>query len=293
MRLRQLAFPGERGLTASVVTAHGVLSFCAGPPSPRARPGWHLTPPAASLASDLSSPHPPTFSSSSSTSAWITASPTCCPSSRRSSWRCFPCRTVGPMARPLPSTPPVSPCPSLHPNCRLRLRDLMHHKGLRSGATSGQHPCPALVSQAARAFPPLVPLTCPREGAGQGSSPPVPKWGNRPSGGRGLPMTIVSERLSQASSPSQDPAGTCRSVGCPTGPCSGQFCLHPRRGRQRGSRPASVGARVVSVSPCSLSLCSLLSCVHTASICPLLLPAAANMNLDRIGEQAEAMFGVG
>jgi hypothetical protein len=25
----------------------------------------------------------------------------------------------------------------------------------------------------------------------------------------------------------------------------------------------------------------------------LLLPAAANMNLDRIGEQAEAMFGVG
>lgn len=26
---------------------------------------------------------------------------------------------------------------------------------------------------------------------------------------------------------------------------------------------------------------------------PLLSPAAANMNLDRIGEQAEAMFGVG
>lgn len=109
-----LDLPGERslgflGCDNAGASGTSMLRY----PSARAHSGYHLPPtPGAQLALRPQSnrhPVPPHFSSSSSMSAWITASPTCCPSSRRSLWRCFPCRTAGPMAQPRPSTPQVSP----------------------------------------------------------------------------------------------------------------------------------------------------------------------------------------
>lgn len=103
------------------------------------------------------SPPNPAPSSSSSTSAWITASPTCCPSSRRSLWRCFPCRTVGPTAQPLPSTPPVS-TPGPSPCLRLRLTHLGGQQPWEeAGGTLGR---PALFPSLQRPFLSIVSLNC-------------------------------------------------------------------------------------------------------------------------------------
>lgn len=170
MRLRQLAFPGERGLAALVVMAHGVPCFRAGPPQ---RQGSSGVAPHSCHELGLR----PVLTPSSPLLQFIL--------NVRLDYRIsyllsvfkkefvevFPMQDSGADGTAPAFDSTSEPRPSLHPSFRPRLGDLMHHEGLRSGAASGQRPYPALVSQATRALPPCCPTYRPREGAGQGSSP--------------------------------------------------------------------------------------------------------------------------
>lgn len=101
-----------------------------------------------------------------------------------------------------------------------------------------------------------------------------------------MPKATASQRLSHIR--------TFRPELC-SGPCPGGFHFNPRKGQSEGCHPTRWGKGWFECLPAPSPLCSP-SFLHMDPTCPhlpLLLPTAANMNLDRIGEQAEAMFGIG
>lgn len=106
---------------------------------------------------------------------------------------------------------------------------------------------------------------------------------------------MASQDLSQTKTPGPGLGSSLRDVGCAARSLDGFTSPWGLGGAGRGAatQPGVAGGGL----GVSLSLTPVFSIfpapgTHLPRL-PLLLPTAANMNLDRIGEQAEAMFGVG
>lgn len=141
---------GEDSVPWSILS-DGVLEPILGPP----HPSWSSRAPRETGSSYRLSV---SLSSSSSMCVWTTVSLTCCQSSRRSSWRCFPCRTAGRTARHPPSTRPVSLA-----SCRLLLPP----------ATTAARSSPA------RPFPSQMHFTVPLMASVRSREGPFPSWGSQ------------------------------------------------------------------------------------------------------------------